>query len=385
MFSQFKKLRCSPRRAEAKYCICVPPLRLALGLVAVALLPVGRAAAQFQVINLVSDQPGVAALQDTSLVNAWGISFRATSPFWVSNNGTGTSTLYSVNPVTNAVTKLGLTVSIPGDGSVTGQVANPGAGFNGDLFLFVNEDGTVSGWRGALGTTAETLTPGSTTNVYKGVASAVVGGSAYLYAANFKAQAINVFSAGPALSGTFTDPSIPSDFAPFNIQRIGNTIYVTYARRDPNGFDDIAGPGNGFVDAYDLNGNLLGRVGSQGTLNSPWGLALAPASFGTFAGDLLVGNFGDGTINAFDLTTNSFAGQLPAFGGGALSIDGLWALTIGNGAAAGSTNKLYFTSGPDGETHGLFGVVAAVPEPGMYAMLSAGLLPAWLAFRRRRR
>jgi uncharacterized protein (TIGR03118 family) len=353
----------------------------------IALISANRAGAQFKIVNLVSDQPGVAMLQDTNLVNAWGISLSGASPFWVSNNGTGTSTLYSVNAVTNAPTKVALTVRIPGAGNVTGQVFNGGTGFNGDAFLFVSEDGTVSGWRGALGTNAETLVIGSAANSYKGTARAVVGGNAYLLAANFKTGNIDVFkgtAAAPDLAGKFIDPGIPSGFAPFNIQNLNNKIYVTYALVGPTG-DDLAGAGNGFVAVFDTNGNFLGRVGSNGTLNSPWGLALAPASFGALAGDLLVGNFGDGTINVFDLGTNSFEGQLTDGFGNPLAIDGLWGLTVGNNGAAGSSNKLYFSAGPTDESHGLFGVLAAVPEPSSYAMLSAGLLPAWLALKRRKR
>ena len=322
-------------------------------------------------------------LTDSSLVNPWGMSFSPTSPFWVSDKGTGVSTLYNVNPTTDATTKLGLTVTIPGDGSPTGQVFNPGASggaFNGDNFLFVSEDGTVSGWRGALGTNAETLVLASTTNVYKGTTVAEVGGHTYLYSANFKTGTIDVIKGdalAPALAGNFTDPSLPSGFAPFNIRNLGGKLNVTYAKQDVNGHDDVAGTGNGFVDAFDLNGNFLGRIGSNGSLNSPWGLEIAPASFGAFSGDLLVSNFGDGTINAFDLGTNAFVGQLLDTGGIPLTIDGLWDLAFGNDGSAGSSSKLYFTAGPDDETNGLLGflrtVPGSVPEPSTLALLGIGL------------
>jgi uncharacterized protein (TIGR03118 family) len=347
------------------------PFAVAVLVTMTLVLSVSRAAAaplSFAQVNLVTDDKSIhpdAVLQDPSLVNAWGVSFTpAGSPFWVSDNGTGLATLYRVDPNTNAPTKQGLEVTIPGAGNPTGQVFNTNTlagAFNQDPFLFVSEDGTVSGWRGALGTNAETLVLGSPDNVYKGAAFATVVGHSYLYAANFRAGTIDIVkgdAAAPGLAGTFTDPNLPSGFAPFNIRNLDGTLYVTYAQQDATKHDDVAGVGNGIVDAFDLNGNFLGRIGTQGTLNSPWGLEIAPASFGAFAGDLLVGNFGDGFINAFDLATDTFAGQLLAAGGGPLSIDGLWALTVGNGGNAGSTDKLYFTAGPDGEAHGLFGVLS---------------------------
>jgi len=329
-----------------------------------------------------------APLRDRNLVNAWGISNSPTSPFWVSDNGTGVSTLYRVDPATNAITKVPLTVTIPGDGSVTGQVFNGGAGagaFNGNNFLFVSEDGTVSGWRGALGTHAETLVLPDAANIYKGSAFASFGGHSYLYATNFGTGAIDVVkgdAGAPAVTGSFVDPGIPTGFAPFNIQNIGGKLYVTYALK--SGEDDVAGVGNGFVSAFDLNGNFLGRVGSQGTLNSPWGLALAPTSFGAIAGDLLVGNFGDGKINVFDPNTNTFVKQLTDARGNLVTIDGLWALTPGNGGGAGSVNSIYFTAGPAGESHGAFGALVAVPEPSQTVLAAAVLAVGFVARRFRR-
>jgi len=330
----------------------------------------------FTQTNLITDDQSInkAVLTDTNAVNVWGISFAPKGAFWVSNNGTGTSTLYAVDPKTNSPFTIPLVVSIPGDGSITGQVFNGTSAFNKDPFLFVSEDGTVSGWRGSLGTSSETFVSGSSSNVYKGVALGTTGGNTYLYAANFKTGNIDIIksdSSNPDLAGKFFDAGLPAGYSPFNIQQLDGKLYVTYAKQ--NGKDDIAGPGHGYVDAYDLNGNLIGRVGSAGTLNSPWGLAIAPKTFGKFAGDLLVGNFGDGTINAFNLSTNSFVGQLDGASGNPLSIDGLWGLTPGNDGGAGSSNRLFFAAGPGGESHGLFGSIQATPEPGTTAFLIAGL------------
>jgi uncharacterized protein (TIGR03118 family) len=350
-------------------------------------LPAGITAAHatsFNATNLITDDPSVnfAPLTDPHLVNAWGIAGSGTSPFWVGNNGTGTSTLYAVNPATGAVTINPLVVTIPGAGNVTG-VANaagaPAGTFNGDNFLFVSEDGTVSGWRNTLGTTAEVLQTGSAANLYKGTAFATVSGSGYLYAANFNTGAIDVLkgtAAAPNLAGNFTDPGLPAGFAPFNVKVLNGHIFVTYAMQSsPFTGDEQAGAGLGFVDEYDLQGNFIGRVASQGTLNAPWGLAIAPTAFGEFAGDLLVGNFGDGTINAFDLATMAFEGQLLGPGGSPLVIDGLWSLVVGGGAGnEGSNQRIYFTAGPQDESHGLFGVISAVPEPSSIAMFGFMLL-----------
>ena len=357
-----------------------------LGLGLALALP--AAATPFRVVNLVTDDQSVNAAQitDPNLINAWGISHSATSPFWVSSNGQGISTLYRVDPLTNATTKVPLEVAIPGAGNVTGQVFNIGnasGNFNGNLFLFVSEDGTISGWRGSLGTTAEVLQTASDTNSYKGSAISLIGGNAYLYAADFAGAQIDVLkgnAAAPDLAGSFTDPTIPSGFAPFNIQNLGDTLYVTYAKVGPTG-DDESGPGNGFVDAFDLQGNFVARVGSAGALNSPWGLALAPASFREFAGDLLVGNFGDGHINIFDTSTDTFIGQLLGAGGVPLEIEGLWGLISGNDGGAGSSQAIYFAAGPGDEEHGLFGVIG-VPEPTSMALVTLGITMLGVARRR---
>jgi uncharacterized protein (TIGR03118 family) len=346
----------------------------------------------FYTTNLVSDDKTItpAQIQDKNLVNAWGISYLPGGPFWVSSNDKGLATLYSVNPSTNLTTKLGLEVAIQGDGSVTGQVSNTNSSaFNGDRFLFVSEDGTISGWRNALGTTAEILQSPSDA-VYKGVAVATISGNTYLYAANFHSGNIDVFKGTPGapnLTGSFTDPNLPSGYAPFNIQSLGDKLYVTYALQG-SGKDEQHGAGLGFVNVFDTQGNLISRIGTMGTLNAPWGLAIAPSSFKSFAGDLLVGNFGDGTINAFDLSNNNkFVGQLPGLDGKPLSIGGLWGLIQGNGGSGGSKGSIYFSAGPFDESHGLFGVLSAVPEPSsvVLGLMAAGMLAGSYCFKSRRR
>ncbi len=266
--------------------------------------------------NLVADTPGTADVTDLNLVNPWGISESAGSPFWLSDNGTGKSTLYN-----GSGTAIALVVTIPssagasGTGNPTGQVQNNTTGFllanaKPASFIFATEDGTIAAWNG--GTTASVMvtTAGA---VYKGLAIGSNSVGPHLYAANFMAGKIDVFDgtfAPATVSGGFVDSSVPANFAPFNIWALGGKLYVAYAKPDNALRHDVPGPGNGYVAVFDFDGNLIKHLVSNGPLNSPWGLAIAPATFGAFGGDLLVGNFGDGKINAFDPATGALLGTL---------------------------------------------------------------------------
>ena len=317
---------------------------------------------EFTVNPLVSDQPGVAPVLDPDLVNPWGLTSSATSPWWVSDNGTDKSTLYN-----GAGVKQGLIVSVAG--GPTGTVFNPTAGFalptgGKALFLFDSEDGIVRAWNGAQGTTAIVAADRSNVGaIYKGLAIADTSNGPRLYAADFHNGRIDVFNSSFTLqqNSGFEDPSLPAGFAPFNVQVLGGRVFVAYAKQDKDAEDEVAGQGRGRVDVYDLAGNLLGGITGHGQLNAPWGLAIAPASFGPFAGDLLVGNFGDGQINAFrEVSPGMFVhhGELRGSDNRSLTIDGLWALQVSQGGNNGTAGQLFFTAGPDDETHGLFGTIA---------------------------
>jgi uncharacterized protein (TIGR03118 family) len=326
--------------------------------------------------NLVSDVAGIATQTDPELVNPWGLAAGPSGPFWVADNGTGLSTLYN-----KSGQHLPPVVTIPPPpGSPAGTTAAPtGVIFDGTaaftvtagghsgpaLFLFATEDGTISAWAPAVNATRAILEVNNSKSgaVYKGLADGVNAGKTLLYAANFRAGRIDIFDTHfhkVTLSGAFHDASIPAGFAPFNVQNIGGKLYVTYAKQDAARHDDVAGAGNGFVDVYNTAGTLLSRLKfTHKELNSPWGLALAPASFGPFGGDLLIGNFGDGRITAYNLKTNLVAGQLDGVDGKPLSIGGLWGLHFGNNGAAGTGRTLYFAAGLDHEAHGLFGSLQA--------------------------
>jgi uncharacterized protein (TIGR03118 family) len=327
---------------------------------------------QYRQTNLVSDQSGVAMLQDTNLVNAWGISFSATSPFWVSANGTGMAELYSVtNDASGAphVSKVGLEVAIPGDGTPTGQAFNSDTNaFNGDLFLFASEDGTISGWRGALGMAAETLTNRSSA-VYKGLTLVSTSNGLRLLAANFAEGTVDVYDGSMNLVGQFADSKAPTGYAPFNVRLLAGQIFVTFAKQNAEKHDDVAGRGHGLIDVFDLSTGKFHRFatgsdagGKLREIDSPWGMALSPAGFGKQHGDqLLVGNFGSGTIMTFD-ANGKFKGLLKGGHNRDIVIDGLWGLAFGNGGRAGVPDTLYFSAGPSSENHGLFGSLESITK-----------------------
>jgi uncharacterized protein (TIGR03118 family) len=337
-------------------------------------------------VNLVSDIPGLATITDPNLKNPWGVSFSATSPIWISNQVTSTADLFNVHGVT--VSQNALEVTIPtviGPQGPTGQVFNGTSSFmvnqSAASFIFANLNGTISAWNNTAGTTAviAASTPGA---VYTGLAIDR-SSTPHLYAANTAQNRIDVFDGtftdvtNTAFAGKFVDPVLPAGLAPFNVQNINGKIYVTYA---PVGrpAQISATEGNGVVAVFDLNGNFIQQLITGSKLASPWGLALAPLGWDGFGGDLLVGNFSyaAGEINAFDPLTGAFLGTVisnPSF-------QGLWALTFGNGGNGGDTNILYFTTGLDGETHGLFAALTPVPEPSALLLLGVGLagLAAWM-------
>jgi uncharacterized protein (TIGR03118 family) len=318
--------------------------------------------------NLVSNQPGVALHTDPNLVNGWGLASSSSSPIWVSDNGADVSTLY--NGSTGQAVPL--VVSIAG-GAPTGSLFNGTNDFavsNGTasapaLFIFASENGVVSGWNRNVDPTHSILEHSDSNAVYKGLAMGSTSNGNFLYATNFRAGDVEMLDTSYNVVGTFTDPSVPSGFAPFGIQNIGGKLFVTFALQDAAKHDDVAGKGNGFIDVFNTNGTLLERFASGGALNSPWGMAIAPSSWGRVAGDLLVGNFGDGAINVFDPTTGAWRGGLKSSDTGEpLRIDGLWGLRVGNGAAGGDPNAVEFSAGPDDESNGLFGTLTSAPPSG---------------------
>jgi uncharacterized protein (TIGR03118 family) len=331
--------------------------------------------------NLVSDIPGLAAHTDPNLRNAWGTSTGPGLPIRVSDNASGVATLYDGqgNPEPGSGAKQRV-VTIPappsaGTGAVgapDGTVFNPTAGgfvvskdgvSDSARFLFATEDGTIAGWspnvdptHAVLAVDRSTVTDptGDVGALYKGLALVKTAAGKFLYATNFRFGTVDVFDSNFELVTSFTDPTIRGGFAPFGIHNIGGDLYVTFAKQNAAKHDDAAGPGRGFVDVFSPNGDLLKRLASRGTLNSPWAVTLAPSTFGAFAGDILVGNFGDGRINAFRPTTGRFLGQLRS-SHGAITIPGLWGLRFPTGSLNVTPNALYFTAGPNDEADGLLG------------------------------
>ena len=311
---------------------------------------------------LASSIPGLAPITDPNLLDPWGISFSTTSPFWTSNHLSGTSTLYNgsgvITPTVVAIPPGAASGKVLG--RPTGQVQNFTANFilpvgTKASFIFSTEDGTISGWN--AGTTAITMADNSAQGaVYKGLAIGTSALGSTLYAPNFRSGNIDVFDGNfkPAtVAGGFKDAGVPAGFAPFNIWTVNGFLYVAYAKQDANKYFDVVGAGNGYVSQFDFDGNLKSHLVSGGALNSPWGLAMAPATWGAFGGALLVGNFGDGKINAFDAKTGALLGALQNADGAPLQIGGLWAIAFGNGGRGGDVNTLYFLAGNPSPTNGV--------------------------------
>jgi uncharacterized protein (TIGR03118 family) len=376
-------------------------LKAAAVIVLAAGLTTGHAAEDdaYVVTPLVSNLAGAAPNVDRVLQNAWGIAFSpAASPFWINDNATGCATLYD-----GKGTKVALQVSIPLPGNVipasachpllpnnppnpapaapTGMVWNPSTAFLVPgttipaAFIFATENGTISAWAGGLNPPTNAViavdnssSPSAANGaVYKGLVFGVNAKGGFLFATNFRSGRIDVFGPNGGTNGLFTrattdggfiDPKIPAGYAPFGIANINGDLFVTYAQQNAEKHDDVAGNGHGFVDVFDTDGHLLRRFASRGTLNSPWGVTRASFAFGRFSGKILIGNFGDGRINVFD-DDGKLLDQLEDRFGNPLTIDGLWALTLGGGRNSDS-DTLYFTAGPNEETNGLFGTITPV-------------------------
>jgi uncharacterized protein (TIGR03118 family) len=362
-------------------------------LAVVTVWPALASAQHYIQTDLVSNTGGTPA--DPNLRNAWGLVHSPTSPWWVSNNATGTSTL--INASTTPVTIPSLIVTIPAPPGQSGNGTPTGIVFNGSstdfllaptkpaLFIWVTEDGTVAGWNPGVNATQAIIkadnskkpTPAAGA-VYKGVTIAVIDGQRYLLAANFRSGHIDVFDSSFTQVSLdkhagddddhgsqddqhpFEDERIPRGFAPFNIVSLGANVVVTYAKQDDASHDDVPGAGLGRVVVYSLSGKVVSRTENGPWLNSPWGVTLAPADFGVFSHALLVGNFGDGTIAAFNAVTGRFLGNVLKADGSKLSISGLWGLSFGNGGSSGPGNTLFFTAGPNGESDGLFGSLTPI-------------------------
>ncbi|HEX3685580.1 MAG TPA: TIGR03118 family protein [Bryobacteraceae bacterium] len=361
--------------------------------VALSISPCALFASEFDQTNLVSSVPGLAAHQDSNLIDPWGVAFSPTSPFWMANQNSATTTLYDGS---GNLIEIGgnPAITIPGGASgtagPTGEVFNGTSGFqlNGSPahFIFANLNGTISGWTGGASAVLATpaATPGAT---FTGLALASNGGANYLYAADstYLTGKIDVFNSSfqPVSLGTgsFTDPNGLAGYVPFNIQLIDGQLYVAYANLNPDGSSN---PG-GYVDIYNTNGTFVKRFASGGALNAPWGFAVAPATFGSFGGDLLIANNGNGWINAFNPTTGAFIGSLDGSNGQPLAYQDLWAIDFRTGGTNVNTNALYFVEGINNDTGGLFGeLTVATPEPASLMLVMFGVLGLGLAARRRK-
>ena len=321
----------------------------------------------FAVTALVSDGAVPAAHTDANLKNPWGVAFNPKGFVWVADNGTNVATLYDGNGVPQS-----LVVTIP-DGK-NGSASPTGIVFNGTqsfmvaqggksgiaAFIFAGEGGTITAWAPAVGPTNAFVMydDGTGGAVYKGLALATMNNNNFLYATDFHNNKIDVFNSAfvkVAMPGAFTDPAIPAGFAPFGIQAIGANLFVTYAKQDAARHDDVAGAGLGMVDVFDTAGNLKQRFATGGALNAPWGIAQAPGNFGSMSGAILIGNFGDGTINAFNASSGQSMGPLNASNGSAIVQHGVWGLAFGNDLSNQPSNTLFFAAGPNDEADGVYG------------------------------
>lgn len=352
--------------------------RICLMATMVALLPVAQA--QYSTVNLTSDGSIEAFNTDPNLVNPWGLAFSPTGPFWINDNGTTLSTVYdSFGAPYPSGEPLMVNVPPIEESRPTGIVYNPSSGFivtsegggggasagrgqfgaGPSVFIFVTEDGVISGWNPNVDATnaipvVDNVVPGSN---YKGCALGVNNGRTYLYATNFSEGAIDAFDSNWRHAGSFTDPYAPRNYAPFGITNINGQLFVSYAMVDSDRVDDVPGLGHGFIDIFTPGGRFVRRLFTGGHLNSPWGMTLAPNSFYEFRTRLLVGNFGDGQVNVFEPVSGRFIGTMMESSRNPVTIPGLWALVIGNGGLGGDRDKVYFTAGPNGESGGLFGYI----------------------------
>jgi uncharacterized protein (TIGR03118 family) len=332
-------------------------------------------ATSYLAVDLVSSQAGVAPIQDPDLINAWGLSRGPTTgAFWISSQGANLADLFVGDVGGSPLVKAPFEVGIPG-GAPTGNVFNgttdfvvsSGAASAPALFIFAALTGAVTGWHPAVpppapSTSAQPAFQASDGAVYTGIALANNGSGNFLYLVDFRNGKIDVLNASfqkTTLAGSFDDSRLPDGYVPFNVAAIGGKLFVSYAKQDPNAPNGLADRQRGFINVFDLNGNFERRLVSQGKLDTPWAMVVAPAGFGDFSGDLLVGNLGDGRINAYDPVTGAFQGTLRQSPGRAIEIDGLWGLAFGNGASAGDATTLYYVAGPEHETEGLFGKITA--------------------------